>query len=318
MGILAGAAIVGSSMFSWRLRLWGRLASGTISRIPPGARPPAGWGIRLVPVSPTSGDDERGSRRTVPRKDGQVSRRLRFCAGAVATAGALLVVPAQVGAAGMATVEQPVTAELVIVTEKVPVGSACHASAFAVVRDLADAAEYRVTYTDTSLGGRESVFTFNRHERGRLQYSKVPTWSAGSGKIAALLGWNGLATSPGRDLCAEARALVQERLAIKRAVVVRYTPDRPRANAAAVEFRSVPIAPANDGTTGKDGCAVNIFLTVPKVEGAVEYRVRLTDAISGATRTKDHVIDPAKANTKGQAGPKPYQSSTRVGHYFST
>ena len=204
---------------------------------------------------------------------------------------------------------------MVIMTEPGATGNGCHGSIFAVVPDFPDAAEYRVIYTRTDAGAREYPVTFNRHYRGKMQFSKFPTWSPGAGKIAGLLG-TGSADGPGDD-CANIRASYESRFAIKSAVVVRYTPDRPRAGAAAVELRSVAIPPAMHGTTGKDGCAVNIFFTVPKVKGAVEYRFKLTDAITGVTRTNVYVINPGKLK-KAAAGTPAYKSTTRLGQFYAT
>jgi hypothetical protein len=244
-----------------------------------------------------------------------MSYRFRVCFGAVAAVGGLLALQAlQADVASAGTIEQKITAQMVVKTA--PVGSGCGGSLFAVVKDLPDAAEYRVTVARTDLPGQDGVVVFNRHDRGQLQFTPFAKWSPGAGKIAGLLTW-GSGDGPGDD-CAAVTADYASRFSIKDARVVRYTADPPRAGRAAVEVRTAATPPANDGPSGKDGCAMNLFVTVPKVKGAVRYRVRVTQTIVGVLGTSDIVIEPGKLNAKGPAGTKlqPYRSPSRLGHFY--
>ncbi|MCY7301722.1 MAG: hypothetical protein LH654_01525 [Thermoleophilia bacterium] len=193
----------------------------------------------------------------------------------------------------------------------------CHGSIFAVVPDFPDAAEYRVTHLRTDVPGVETVAVFNRHERGSLQFTNFPKWRPGPGQIAGLLTSGGL--DGNGDDCADIRADYAARFSIKDAVVVRYTAGPPPKTRGAVEVRYVPTPPPNDGPSGKDGCAINLFVSVPKVKGAVRYRVRITQKLVGVLGTSDLVIEPGKLNTKGPTGTKakPYQPSAgRVGTFY--
>lgn len=246
-----------------------------------------------------------------------MSRQFRWYLGAASMVAALLavqVLPADEASAG--TITQEIVAKMVVMTQ--PLDTGCHGSIFAVVKDLPDAAEFRVTFARTDAPGQTTVVVFNRHERGSLQFSKFPKWSPGAGQIAGLLTWGGLdgPGGPGDD-CAAIRADYGSRFSITDARVVRYTAAPPRAGRAAVEVRTAAAPPANDGPTGKDSCAMNLFVTVPKIKGAVRYRVRVTQAITGVLGTSEIVIEPGKLNTTGPPGTKlkPYRSTSRFGHF---
>ena len=203
-----------------------------------------------------------------------------------ALAGALW---SQAAAAG--TVEGPIEAKMVVMTEAGANGG-CHGSIFAVVKDHPDAAEYRVTVVRTDGDPAGTVVKFNRHERGNLQFSKFPKWNPGGGQIAGLL-TTGSGDGPGDD-CANIRADYESRFSIKSAPVVRYKPNRPPSKAAAYEIRSVATPHPNDGPDGKDGCELYQFVTVPKVKGAVRYRIKLVESLVGVQRTTNLVLTPRR------------------------
>ena len=219
-------------------------------------------------------------------------------------------------AAPAVTVEQPVTAKMVIMTQAGGAEGGCHGSIFAVVPDLPDAAVYRITLHRTD-GNQSGIVEFNRHERGSLQFTKFPKWNPGPGKIAGLLTSGGL-DGTGDD-CADIRADYAARFSITAAKVVRYTPNKPAAKAAAYEVRSVATLPPNDGFSGKDGCATYQWVTVPVVKGAVKYRIKVVEAIVGPVRTVNLVLTPAQMNGKPPAGTKaaPYKRPGRLGYWYA-
>lgn len=210
------------------------------------------------------------------------------------------------------TVEQSVTAKMVIMTQA-GATSGCHGSIFAVVPDFPDAAEYTVTFHRTD-GDQTGSFKFNRHERGSLQFSRFAKWNPGAGKIAGLLTWGGSSGD-----CATLRADYESRFSITGAKVVRFTPNKPAAKAAAYEVRSVATLPPNDGFSGKDGCATYQWVTVPVVKGAVKYRIKVVEAIVGVERTVNLVLTPAQLNGKPPTGTKaaPYKSPGRLGYWYA-
>ena len=191
------------------------------------------------------------------------SRRFRFLVSVVAMLTAA-VVASQFASAGSR--EEPIAVELVVMTQASTTG--CHGSTFAVVDDLPDAAEYRVTWTSTTAPGREYTQVFNRHNRGKLQFSKFPTWSPGTGRIAGLLVANS-SDGPGTAEadCTNVRAMHQARYAVARASVIRYTPTAPAPKAAAYQLSSVAVAQQMHGPTGMDACTVGHFVSFPAVRG---------------------------------------------------
>jgi hypothetical protein len=213
------------------------------------------------------------------------------------------------------TIEQPVTAKMVIMTQAGATGG-CHGSIFAVVPDLPDAAVYRVTLHRTD-GDQTGVVEFNRHERGSLQFTSFPKWSPGGRQIAGLLTWGSL--DGAGDDCAAIRADYEARFSITGANVVRYTPTEPAAKAAAYEVKSVATLPPNDGIDGKDGCATYQWVTAPLVKGAVTYRIKVVESIVGVLRTNNLVLTPAQMNGKPPAGVKaaPYKSAGRLGYWYA-
>ena len=115
----------------------------------------------------------------------RVCFRSRWSVVVMTAVGVALVGGFWAQAAPAVTIEQPVTAKMVIMTQPGANGG-CHGSIFAVVPDLPDAAVYRVTLhrTDGNLSG---VVEFNRHERGSLQVYELPEVEPGTGEIAGLL-----------------------------------------------------------------------------------------------------------------------------------
>jgi hypothetical protein len=215
-------------------------------------------------------------------------------------------------AAPAVTIEQPVTAKMVIMTTP-GATSGCSGSIFAVVPDFPDAAEYTVTFHRTD-GDQTGSVKFNRHERGSLQFSKSATWNPGAGQVAGLLSWGGSSGD-----CARLRADYESRFSITGAKVIRYTPNKPAAKAAAYEIKSVATLPPNDGFDGKDGCATYQWVSVPVVKGAVKYRIKVVEAIVGVERTVNLVLTPAQMNGKPPAGSKvgPYKSPGRLGYFYA-
>jgi hypothetical protein len=216
------------------------------------------------------------------------------------------------------TVERPIPAQMVVMTQ--PSGSGCHGSIFAVVADHPDAAEYRVTVVRTDGSPEGSLVTFNRHERGSMQFSKLATWNPGSGKVAGLLS-TGSGDGPGTadEDCVNVKSSYEARFSIKDARVVLHTANRPRPGKPAYELKTVAVPPANDGFTGKDACTVYHFVSVPVVKGAVRYRITIVDTIVGAERTRDYTLAPADFDPKPPAGSKvaPLKAGAgRLGHYL--
>lgn len=242
------------------------------------------------------------------------SRPFRFPVTVVAILTAAVVAP-QLASAGSR--EEPIAVELVVMTQ--PLQTGCHGSIFAVVDDLADAAEYRVISTRTDAPGREYTLIFNRHERGSLQFTKLPTWSPGSGRIAGLL-ITGSLDGPGtaEEDCAKVRADYEARFAVARATVIRYTRNVPAPKAPAYEVASIATAPRNDGPSGKDSCTVAHFVSFPAVPGALRYRITITDTLTGGRRTYTTVVEASKVNPAPPAETKlrPYKKAGRIGHYL--
>jgi hypothetical protein len=246
-----------------------------------------------------------------------VRQRLSFRYSMVVSATVLAAVVAP-QLASAASREEPIGAEIVVMTQAS--GSGCHASIFAVVNDLPDAAEYRVIWTRTDAPGREYTEIFNRHYRGHLQFSKFPTWSPGTGKVAGLLGaHSGDGPGSAEEDCVSVRAADEARYAVARATVVRYTPNAPAPKAAAYELSSVATGPAKHGPTGLDGCTLGHFVSFPAVPGAVRYRITVTDTLfSSRPRTKTKVVEASKVNPTPPAETKlrPYKKAGRIGHFL--
>ena len=240
--------------------------------------------------------------------------RSRFLVSVVAMLIAA-VFASQLASAGSR--EEPIAVELVVMTQASTTG--CHGSTFAVVNDLPDAAEYRVTWTSTAAPGREYTVIFNRHYRGHLQFSKFPTWSPGKGRIAGLLVANS-SDGPGtaEEDCTNVRATHQARYAVARASVVRYTPNAPAPKAAAYQLSSVAVAQQMHGPTGMDACTVGHFVSFRAVPGALRYRITITDTLAGSLRTYTKVVEASKVNPTPPAKTKlrPYKKAGRIGHYL--
>ncbi len=213
--------------------------------------------------------------------------------------------------------EEPISVKLVAMTQ--PLQTGCHGSTFAVVADLADAAEYHVTWTSTTAPGREYTLIFNRHERGNLQFTEFPTWSPGKGLVAGLLVGNS-SDGPGtaEEDCTTVRAKHEANYAVVRATVIRYTPDVPKLKAPAYQLSSIAVTGRNDGPSGKDTCMVAHFVTFPAIPGALRYRITITDKITGVLRSYTKVVDAADVNPNPPAATKlrPYRKAGRIGHYL--
>lgn len=240
--------------------------------------------------------------------------RFRFLVSVVAMLIAA-VIASQLASAGSR--EEPIAVELVVMTQASTTG--CHGSTFAVVDDLPDAAEYRVTWTSTTAPGREYTVIFNRHYRGHIQFSKFPTWSPGKGRIAGLLVANsGDGPGTAEQDCTNVRAEHQANYAVARASVIRYKPNAPAPKAAAYQLSSVAVAQRMHGPTGMDACTVGHFVSFRAVPGALRYRITITDTLTGGTRTYTKVVEASKVNPTPPAKTKlrPYKKAGRIGHYL--